>query len=147
MSGTLMERRFFTPLRSIFDDDVSDWFVGVDRMLDDMAKRWDHAFAAFNEFPSAKVEKQDDTHYRVVMKVPGYAKDEITVKRIDDELVVKGAHKENGKAGKKDMTFEQHLFLARDLKVDKAKYDNDELRIDVTFPKAAKPHEELIELT
>lgn len=135
MTGAMMKRRFFPPLRGIFDDGVTDWFVGVDKVLDDMAARWDHAFASFHDFPSAEIEKIDDTHYRVALKVPGYGRDEITVQRIDDELVIKGEHKEQTEGGANNTSFEQHLYLARDLKVEEAKLDADEVRIIVSFPK------------
>lgn len=150
MSGSLMERRhFLNPLRSIFDDDVNDWFVGFDKMMEDMAKRWDHVFEGFTDEMSTEIKKTDDRHYRVIMKVPGYAKDEIKVQRIEDELVVKGHHEMKGdkeKAGR-EMDFEQRFFLAKDIHVDAAKLEKDELCIDVSFPEPAPRNVEEIMLT
>ena len=139
MAGLLERRHFLDPLRSIFDDDVSDWFVGVDRMLEDMATKWDHALEAFNEYPTSRIEKTDDTHYRVLVKAPGYAKGEISVRRVDDELVITGTHE--GKEQKEDrrMSFEQHFYLAPDITVEGAKFDKDQLAIDVSFPEPPAP--------
>jgi len=140
MAGTLMERRhFLAPLRSIFDDDVTDWFVGFDRMLDDMTTTWDHVWEGFADTPASRIEKTDDRHYRVMIKVPGYAKDEIKVQRVEDELVVEGHHEVKGEKGEADreMSFEQRFYLADGIHVDSAKLENDEVRIDVSFPEPA----------
>jgi len=145
-----MERRhFLTPLRGIFDDDVTDWFVGFDKMMEDMAKQWDHVFEGFTDSLSTEIKKTDDRHYQVLMKVPGYAKDEIKVQRIEDELVVKGHHEMKGdkeKAGRA-MDFEQRFFLAKDIHVDTAKLEKDELCIEVSFPEPAPRNVEEIMLT
>lgn len=141
MAGTVMERRhFLTPLRSIFDEDVRDWFVGFDRMLDEMTRKWDRAFDEAT--PTSHIEKQDDTHFRVMVKVPGFDREDLSVQRIDDELVVKGAHETKGKAEHKTRkaSFEQHFYLAPDSRVDAAKFSDDELTIEVSFP-APKPRE------
>lgn len=150
MTGTLMERRhFLTPLRSIFSDDVSDWFVGVDRMLEDMAGRWDRAFEHFNEYPMSHVEKTSDGHYRVLVKVPGYDKADLQVQRIDDELVVRGKHEVKDQEDKveRTMSFEQHFFLAPDITVEAAKFDGGELTVDVAFPEPKAPEVQEITLT
>lgn len=150
MTGSLVERRhFLTPLRSIFTDDVSDWFVGVDRMLDDMARKWDHAFEQFNEYPASHVEKTSEGHYRVLVKAPGYDKSELKVQRIDDELVVRGEHQVKGKDDtvERTMSFEQHFFLAPEITVESAKFDKGELAIEVTYPEPLPRDVQEIELT
>lgn len=150
MSGSLLERpHFLAPLRKIFDDDVTDWFVGFDKMLEDMAHKWDHAFEGFAETPSSRIEKTDERHYRVLVKVPGYAKDEIKVQRIADELVVRGHHETKGEKEKaaREMSFEQRFYLAEGIHVDAAKLDKDELSIDVSFPEPTPLDVEDIALT
>lgn len=149
MAGTMMERRhFLTPLRSIFNDDVSDWFVGFDTMLEEMAKKWDHALEGFQDSLVSYVDKQDDRHYRVTMKVPGYAKEELKVERDQDELVIRGHHEMKGDKEKavREMTFEQRFYLAQGMHVDAAKLEKDELVIDVSFPEAKAPEIEEIPL-
>ena len=150
MTGSLLERRHFhKPLRDFFSDDVTDWFVGVDRMLDDMTKRWDHAFEQFSDYPISSVERTSDHHYRVTVKVPGYAKDEITVQRVDDELVVRGHHEEAGteEAAKRTKEFEQHFYLAPDITVESAHLADDALTIEVSYPEAVTPQVQDIPIT
>lgn len=139
MTGLLERRHFLTPLRSIFDDGPNDWFLGFDKMLEDMSRKWDQAFEGFTEHPLSKVEQRDDRHFTVTLDVEGFDRPEITVQRIDDELVVKAHHevKAEGEEPGREMSFEQRFFLAPGIHVDAAKLDKDRLVIDVSFPEAA----------
>ncbi len=149
MAGSMMEERhFLAPLRGIFDEDVRGWFVGFDKMMEDMAKRWDHAFEYFNQMPTSRIEKTDERHYKVLLKVPGYAKDEITVQREQDELVVRGHHTMKGDKEKAadDRSFEQRFYLAPGIHVDGAKLVKDDLTVLVSFPKDERRAIESIDL-
>lgn len=149
MAGSMMEERhFLAPLRSIFDDDVRDWFVGFDKMMEDMAKRWDHAFEYFNAVPTSHIEKMDDRHYKVLLKVPGYEKGDLTVQREQDELVIRGHHTMKGDKEKRseEKSFEQRFYLAPGLRIEEAKLDKEDLSIEVSFPKEERPAIEKIDL-
>ena len=139
MTGLLERRHFLTPLRGIFEEGPNDWFLGFDKMLEDMASTWDQAFEGFTEHPLSKVEQRDDRHFRVTMDVEGFDRPEIVVQRIDDELVVKGHHEVEAEGDKpgREMSFEQRFFLAPGIHVDAAKLDEHELVIDVSFPETA----------
>jgi len=140
MSGSVLERpRFLQPLHDLFDDDVRDWFVGVDRTLDRMARKWEKALESFNDLPSSSVKRIDDRHFAINLQVPGYAKDDLHVRLLDDdELVVTGEHKatKEDKEGRQQRaaSFEQHYLLAEDPHIDEAKFKDEVLTITVSFP-------------
>ena len=150
MAQSLLARhRFLDPLQDLLGNDVRDWFVGVDRMIDDMSRKWEDALAGFNGDVRSSIDRVDDTHYRVTMTVPGYAKEDLTVKVVDeDELVISGARESAEKAeertAERSAQFEQRYLLAEHMHVDGAAFADGKLTIDVSFPEPPKAKETLV---
>lgn len=141
MTSSLLERpRFSQSLRELFDGASRDWFIGVDRMIDEMSRKWDEAMASFNHFPASHVERIDDNHFRIRVHVPGYEKADLEVKIVDeDELVITGRKESSSGEREEHSSFEQRFLLADTAKVDSAKVLDNDLVIEVSFqvlPKA-----------
>lgn len=138
MANKLAERsRFTQPLRDMLNDDIREWFVGVDRMFDDLALRWEQAWGEFSHFPASTVERVDDTHYRICLSVPGYEKENLTVNVVGGEvLVITGDRHASKTEGSESSSFEQRFLLADTMRVDSAKFSDGTLNIDVSFPEA-----------
>ena len=145
MTGDLLQRpHFLQPLKHLFDDDVTDWFVGFDKVMEDLAAKWDKAFEGFADTPSSKVEDKGDGTYAIDIAVPGFTKDQLTVEVIDDELVVTGkvdaTSKDEGKTKEEHRSFSQRFLLADAMKVDRATFADGALHLDVsTTPKTPAP--------
>lgn len=152
MGMDLLQRsRFLRPLKSMFDDDVNDWFVGFDKMMDDLATKWDHALDGFSKLPKSIVDQIDEGHYKIEIETPGFAKDQLSVRVIGDQLVVEGVVDE--KSEEKDRkehrheSFVQRFLLAEGMAVDSAKLENGELHIAVTVPVPPQPGVKEIAIT
>ena len=146
MAKTLVRRsNFFDPLERLFDRTTNDWFVGLDRMIEEMSAKWDKALEDFRELPRSTVEKVDDGHYRVSVDVAGFTREELKVSLVEDELRVHGEHKEEKEAGKeksmKESTFHQSFLIAEGMKVESVKLEGDDLIIELTIPVKPAPEE------
>ncbi len=140
--GMLERHRFLTPLHELLDGDVRDWFVGVDRMIDDMAQKWDEAWASFNDDVHSTIDRVDDTHYRISVATPGYSKEDLHVKVVDDdELVITGEHAEESEKRERKAHFEQRYLLAEHMHVDDAAFVDGKLTINVSFPEPPQAKE------
>ncbi len=146
MTQSLIARhRFLEPLHDLLGADVRDWFVGVDRMIDEMSAKWEDALAGFNGAVHSSIDRVDDTHYRVTVTVPGYAKEDLTVKIVDeDELVISGTRESTEKDEERKANFEQRYLLAEHMHVDGAAFADGTLTIDVSFPEPPRAEETLV---
>ena len=75
MSTQLVKTNRFRDLFDAMFDASADWFVGVDKTLDELAEKWDSAFEHFHEFPASTVTRVDDQHYTIDLEVEGFAKE------------------------------------------------------------------------
>lgn len=144
MAKTLVRRsHFFEPLERLFDRTTNDWFVGLDRMIEDMSTRWDRAIDEFRELPHSHVEKIDPQHYRVLVDAAGYTRAELKVSLIGDELRVEGSHREESSTketkSEERAEFTQSFLIADGMTVDKVQMDGEQLVIDLSLPKPPEP--------
>ena len=144
MTKTLVRRsHFFEPLERLFDRTTNDWFVGLDKMIDEMSAKWDKAIEDFRELPRSTVEKVDEGHYRVTVDVTGFSREELTVSLVADELRVHGEHKEEiekeEEKSSKRSTFHQSFLIAEGMKVDSVKLVDHDLVIELTVPVKPEP--------
>jgi molecular chaperone IbpA len=138
MASKVVERsRFIQPLRGMLNEDVREWFVGVDRMIDDLAARWEQAWEGFNHFPASSVERVDDRNYEIRVQVSGYEKKDLEVTVAPgDVLVISGRHEGSRADGSESSSFEQRFLLADTLHVDSAKFNDGVLTVNLSFPEA-----------
>jgi molecular chaperone IbpA len=127
--------------------DVSPFYrssIGYDRIFDllDKANRPQSA----KSWPPYDILKIGDDNYRVVITVPGFGEDELTLTYQPNLLIVSGAHAETGEAdylhrGISAPQFEHRFELADYVRVDGAKLDKGMLAIDLVreVPEAMKP--------
>jgi molecular chaperone IbpA len=160
--------RYLSPLSELLGEGET-WTVGFDKMLDELANRWDTAFEGFNEYPHSKIKKTGEDHYRIELDVVGFEKPQLEIEVIGDDLVITGAKEEKfeekadsyqnpGKTegylnrektegylnrGIAARSFRQSFMLADYVKVAKAKLNNGILEIDLVrrVPAEKKPHE------
>lgn len=141
--------RFLDPLFDIFKDNRG-WFVGVDKMIEDLSAKWDKAFAGFQDFPKSVIERKDATHYLVAMDVPGFAKEELKVEIDGSQLVITGRHEAKteaeGETKSESRSFEQRLLLADQMKVQSAKYEEGKLTLEVEATNPPIEARQLVEI-
>ena len=139
MASKVIERsRFIQPLRSMLNEDVREWFVGVDRMFDDLAVRWEQAWEGFNNLQASTVERVDNRHYEIRVSLSGYEKKDLQVTvAAGDVLVISGRHEGSKADGSESSSFEQRFLLADSLHVDSAKFNDGVLAINLSFPEAS----------
>lgn len=144
MAKTLVRRsHFFEPLERLFDRTTNDWFIGLDRMIEDMSSKWDRAIDEFRELPHSHVEKVDGNHYRVVVEAAGFTREDLKVSLSGDELRIEGHHKEqvSDKESKseKSSDFTQAFLLADGMQVDQVRMEGEQLFIDLSLAKSPEP--------
>ena len=145
MTGDLLQTsRFLQPLRTLFADDVTDWFVDFDKMMEDLSTKWDKSFESFADAPKSTIKDSGDGKYSIDIAVPGFTKDHLTIEVIGDELVDEGKVDEKSEAKETSeehhRSFCQRFILGDSMKVETAKFADGTLHIDVsTTPKAVPP--------
>lgn len=128
--------RFVEPLHEVFTEDSHEWFVGLDRMIEQTARKWETALESFHDFPISEVDQIDNDHYVIRVHAPGYDKSELSLHIInDDELVIAGTTSHGEGSTARRSSFRQHFLLAETMSVDSARYVDDTLTIEVSFPK------------
>lgn len=137
--------RFLEPFRDLFDEDVSDWFVGFDHAVQRWTDQWDRIVNNFQESPKTHVERVSDHEYKIRMDLPGWEKKDLEIKMVGDELVIEGERSEERttgeERGEKRQSFRQSFYLSDDMKVEHAKLENGRLMVDLRCPPPPKPPE------
>lgn len=137
--------RFLEPFRDLFDEDVSDWFLGFDHAIQRWTDQWDRIFANNHEYPKTHVDRISDHEYKIHMDLPGWEKKDVEVKMVGDELVIEGHHAAQLKAGEetgeKRESFRQSFYMSDDMKVEHATLVNGRLTVDLKCPPPPKPLE------
>lgn len=151
MAKTLVRRsNFFEPLERLFDRTTNDWFVGLDRMIEEMSSKWDKALEDFRELPRSAVEKVDEGHYRVTVDVTGFSREDLKVSLVADELRVHGEHKEELERAEekttKQASFHQSFLIAEGMKVESVKLVEHNLVVELTIPVKPAPEETTFEI-
>lgn len=150
MSTQLVKTNRFRDLFDAMFDASADWFVGVDKTLDELAEKWDSAFEHFHEFPASTVTRVDDQHYTIDLEVEGFAKEDLTITLRDDELLIDGEKKsvseDDGVEKTRMQTLHQRFLLSDVLEVKDATIKNDVLHITLECMKPAKVAEKRIEI-
>jgi molecular chaperone IbpA len=141
--------RYLSPLSDLLGEGET-WTVGFDKMLDELADRWDTAFAGFNEYPHSNIKKTGEDHYRIELDVVGFDKPQLEIEVIDDDLVITGTQEEKSEEktdsylnrGIASRSFRQSFMLADYVEVANAKLNNGILEIDLVrhVPAEKKPH-------
>jgi molecular chaperone IbpA len=145
--------RYLTPLSDLLAKGET-WTVGFDKMLDELADRWDTAFASFNEYPHSIIRKTAEDHYRIELAVDGFKKSELNIEVIDDDLVIAGKKTEKSEKktdghvqhGSVSRSFRQSFMLADYVKVTNAKLNNGVLEIDLVRHVPAEKKPQAIEI-
>ena len=137
-SFTRSRSRYLSPLAEVLAEGET-WTIGFDKMLSELAQRWDIAFEGFNEYPRSNIRKTGDNTYRIEMDVTGFTKPELKMEIIGDELVITGA--KTGSTGSQAESFvhrsnpphhfRQGFMLADYVKVTDAKLNNGVLEVDL----------------
>lgn len=140
--------RYLSPLSELLAEGET-WTVGFDKMLDELAERWDTAFEGFNEYPHSNIKKTSADHYRIELDVVGFGKPELKIEVIGDDLIVTGTKEEKSEEktdsylhrGIAERSFRQSFMLADYVKVENAKLNNGILEIDLVrnAPEEKKP--------
>ena len=66
MTKSVVRRsHFFEPLERILTRDSTDWFVGFDRMIEGMSRKWDRVFDEFRELPHSGSECGENSRDQV----------------------------------------------------------------------------------
>jgi len=120
-------------------------FVGVDRVLNSFENRFASQLAT--NYPPHNIIKLDDNHYVIEMAVAGFAKSDISVEIVQDQLTIKCATNvtENDVQyiyrGLSTRDFIRHFRLAEHLVVTSASIDNGILTIslELVVPEEMKP--------
>lgn len=135
---TKSRSRYLSPLAEVLAEGET-WTVGFDKMLSELAQRWDIAFEGFNEYPHSNIKKTGENAYRIELDVAGFTKPELKMEVIGEELVITGdkAEKSEKKTenylhhGISEHSFRQSFMLADYVKVVDAKLNNGMLEIDL----------------
>ena len=150
MSTQLVRTNRFRDLFDAMFDASADWFVGVDKTLDELAEKWDSAFEHFHEFPASTVTRVDDQHYTIDLEVEGFAKDDLTITLRGDELLIDGEKKsvseDDGVEKTRMQTLHQRFLLSDVLEVKDATIKNDVLHITLECMKPVTVEEKHVEI-
>lgn len=129
--------------RHNFPFDFQRSWVGLDRVLDAVARTQTDAFPPFN------LIKMDPDNYRIELAVAGYSKDEIEIEHKQDLLTIKGSNKkETGLSddaymhrGLAARSFSRSWSLDSFMEVNSATLENGILTIDIVrnIPEEKKP--------
>jgi molecular chaperone IbpA len=127
--------------------DVSPFYrssIGFDRIFDLLENA--NRLQAVKNWPPYDIIKTGDDAYRVVMAVPGFGQEELTLTYQPNLLVVSGSRAEGEQAGYLHRgisapQFEHRFELADHVRVESAKLDKGMLSIDLVreLPEAMKP--------
>ncbi|OIQ77812.1 small heat shock protein IbpA [mine drainage metagenome] len=133
--------RYLSPLSELLAEGES-WTVGFDKMLDELAGRWDAAFAGFNEYPHSHIKKTSANHYQIELDVGDFKKPELEIEVIGEDLIVTGAKSE----ASEEESFRQSFMLADYVKVTDAKLKDGVLEIDLVREVPAEKKPQAIEI-
>lgn len=102
------ESRLRSPLASLLSDGEK-WMVGFDDVFNNLVEKWEEGFDGFHEYPASNIKRIDDNHYRIEIAVAGFNRDQLSVDREGDALVVTGSMSE-------ETSKEQEDYLQRGIK-------------------------------
>ena len=102
------ESRLRSPLSSLLSDGEK-WMVGFDDVFNNLVEKWEEGFDGFHEYPASNIKRIDDNHYRIEISLAGFHRNELSVDREGDTLVVMGSKSE-------ETAKEQEDYLQRGIK-------------------------------
>jgi molecular chaperone IbpA len=102
------ESRLRSPLSSLLSDGEK-WMVGFDDVFNNLVEKWEEGFDGFHEYPASNIKRIDDSHYRIEISLAGFHRNELSVDREGDTLVVMGSKSE-------ETAKEQEDYLQRGIK-------------------------------
>jgi molecular chaperone IbpA len=73
-----------------FPKGFDQFFVGYDKMFNDMQKFHDEATKNIPNYPPFNIKKTAENQYVIEMAVAGFGKSDVTIETEGDKLVVKG---------------------------------------------------------
>jgi HSP20 family molecular chaperone IbpA len=150
MSTQLVKTNRYRNLLEDMFEASTDWFVGFDKTLEELADKWDSAFEHFHEFPISTVNRVDDNHYVIDIDVADFEKSDLTVKIHGDELFVDGHKSSTVKSDGTDETVTKSLhqrFLLSDfLEIKDVKLDQGTLRISLEALTPLEPADRILEI-
>jgi molecular chaperone IbpA len=83
--------------------------VGFDDVFNNLVEKWEEGFDGFHEYPASNIKRIDDSHYRIEISLAGFHRNELSVDREGDTLVVMGSKSE-------ETAKEQADYLQRGIK-------------------------------
>lgn len=125
--------------------------VGFDRMFDELGRSFANSS---NNYPPYNVVKHNDDSYELQIAVTGFDKDEVVVELDQNQLIIKGQHKDSVSEtaeflhrGLAARDFTRVFTLAEHMEVGEGTIKNGVLSINITriIPETLKPR--LIKIT
>ena len=92
-----------------FPKGFDQFFVGYDKMFDEMQKFHDTATKNIPNYPPFNIKKTSENQYVIEMAVAGFGKSDLTIETEGDKLVVKG----NAENDEKDVDTLYHGLALR----------------------------------
>lgn len=118
--------------------------IGFDRIFNDFENRFQHSTT---NYPPYNIIKHNENLFEIEVAVAGFDREEITVEIDQDQLKIKGQHKQTEDTlvylhrGLAARDFERTFTLAEHIIVGEAELTNGILRVKLTreIPEALKP--------
>lgn len=150
MSTQLVKTNKYRNLLGDMFDASTDWFVGLDKTLEELAGKWDTAFEHFHEFPTSTVNRIDETHYVIDVDVAEFEKADLTVKVHGDELFIDGqktvTEVKDGAEETVTKSLHQRFLLSELLEITDVKLEAGALRISLEALKPIEPPDRILEI-
>ena len=118
---------------SLFNSPLLLGFEPFEQALDRISK------TSTDGYPPYNVEQVDDAHLRITLAVAGFGPDDLQVQTQDNQLTIRGKHKDEGERiylhrGIAARQFQRSFVLADGIEVANAALDNGLLHIDLERP-------------
>ena len=119
--------------QSVFGSPLFLGFDHLEQMLERVAKNADG-------YPPYNIEQTGDSRLRITLAVAGFAMDDLQITQEDNQLVIRGRHKDDGEGrhflhrGIASRQFQRAFVLAERIEVEGAWLDNGLLHVDLRRP-------------
>ena len=119
--------------QSLFGSPLFLGFDHLEQMLDRVAKNADG-------YPPYNIEQTAENRLRITLAVAGFAMDDLQITQEDNQLVIRGRHKDDGEGrhflhrGIASRQFQRAFVLAEGIEVEDAWLDNGLLHVDLRRP-------------
>jgi len=119
--------------QSVFGSPLFLGFDHLEQMLERVAKNADG-------YPPYNIEQTGDSRLRITLAVAGFAMDDLQITQEDNQLVIRGRHKDDGEGrhflhrGIASRQFQRAFVLAEGIEVEGAWLDNGLLHVDLRRP-------------